>query len=144
MTTVVIVANCLIQIVPRRSQYRWILDYYRTGKFRWAYSTDILLEYEEVFGRWTSPSIVHNIIRDIQGRPNGVEISPSYFWNLIDQDQDDNKYADCAVAARADYVVSDDRHFRVLDQVVFPKLKHVTVAKVEPAMFDGARPNKKS
>lgn len=144
MTTVVIDANCLMQIVPRRSQYRWILEYYRTGRFRWAYSTDILLEYEEVFGRWTSPSIVHSIIRDIQERPSGVEISPSYFWNLIDQDQDDNKYVDCAVAARANYIISDDRHFRVLNEVAFPKLKHITIAEVQSVIFDEAPPNKKS
>ena len=79
MITVVIDANCLIQIVPRRSQYRWVLEYFRSGKFYWAYSTDILLEYEEVFGRWTSPSVVHNIIQDIQERPYGIEISPAYF-----------------------------------------------------------------
>ena len=134
--TVVIDVNCLIQIVPRRSAYRWILEYYRSNKFYWAYSTDILLEYEEVFSRWTSPSIVHNIIRDIQERPNGVKVSPSYFWKMIDKDKDDNKYIDCAVAASADCLISNDRHFKVLHNAEFPGIRWLKIDEVKPSMFD--------
>ena len=34
----------------------------------------------------------------------------------------DNKFVDCAIAARADYLVSHDAHFKVLSTVSFPKL----------------------
>ena len=136
MVTVVIDANCLMQIVPRRSQYRWVLEYYRAGRFYWAYSTDILLEYEEVFGRWTSSTIVYNILQDIQKRSSGIEISPSYFWNLIDEDKDDNKYFDCAVAANADYIISNDRHFNILETTNFPMMDQLRIDELRPSMFD--------
>jgi predicted nucleic acid-binding protein len=87
--------------------------------------------------------IVHNIIRDIQERPNSREISPSYFWNLIEQDRDDDKYVDCAVAAGADYVISNDRHFKVLNAVNFPKIEHITLNEVQPQTFDGTLPVRK-
>lgn len=47
-------------------------------------------------------------------------------WNLIINDPDDNKYTDCAVAANATYVVSDDADFRVLKKTPFPSLKLLT------------------
>ncbi|MCY7328514.1 MAG: hypothetical protein LH618_08205 [Saprospiraceae bacterium] len=46
-----------------------------------------------------------------------------YRWNLIINDPDDHKYTDCAVAANATYVVSDDADFRILKRTGFPPLK---------------------
>ena len=52
-----------------------------------------------------------------------VEFVDSYFqWQLIKADPDDNKFVDCAFAAGATYIVSDDSHFNVLSDVTFPKL----------------------
>lgn len=49
-------------------------------------------------------------------------LSPSYRFNLIKADPDDNKFVDCAVTAGATYIVSNDRHFRELQQYDFPKV----------------------
>jgi predicted nucleic acid-binding protein len=35
---------------------------------------------------------------------------------------DDNKFVDCAFAAQATYIVSDDSHFDELREIDFPKL----------------------
>jgi uncharacterized protein len=51
-----------------------------------------------------------------------------YFWQLIEQDVDDNKFVDCAIACNADYLVSNDKHFDVLAPLDFPK---VTVIKAQ-------------
>ena len=51
-----------------------------------------------------------------------------YSFNLINEDEDDNKFADCAIAANATYLVSNDRHFEVLNQIDFPKVNWVTLA----------------
>ena len=40
---------------------------------------------------------------------------------------DDNKFVDCAFAAGADYLVSEDSHFRVLLDTPFPQLNLVTL-----------------
>ena len=40
--------------------------------------------------------------------------------------RDDDKFVDCAVAGNADYLVTDDRHYRRFKDVEFPKLRVVT------------------
>ena len=47
--------------------------------------------------------------------------------NLITADPDDNKFVDCAFAAGADYLVSEDSHFNVLNKISFPQLNLVTL-----------------
>lgn len=54
--------------------------------------------------------------------PNVQLVNPYYKWLLIDADFDDNKYCDCAVAGKAMYIVTEDRHFNALKEVSFPKL----------------------
>ncbi|MBO9616640.1 MAG: hypothetical protein J7619_28395 [Dyadobacter sp.] len=55
--------------------------------------------------------------------------TPFYFWQLIGQDRDDNKFVDCAVACGADYLVSNDKHFDVLASISFPKIKVIKAEK---------------
>ena len=49
-------------------------------------------------------------------------IKPYYRFGLIQTDADDNKFVDCAIAAGAEFLVSNDSHFRVLEQIPFPKV----------------------
>ncbi|MCE7924724.1 MAG: hypothetical protein DYG98_16875 [Haliscomenobacteraceae bacterium CHB4] len=37
---------------------------------------------------------------------------------------------DCAIAAKADFIVTDDRHFNVLNNIAFPKVKVVSSVRV--------------
>jgi len=60
---------------------------------------------------------------------NVRKIEAYYHWQLIKQDPDDNKFADCAIAANADYLVTNDKHFNVLKQIQFPKLTVITAQK---------------
>lgn len=56
-----------------------------------------------------------------------VHFTHIYFqWHLL-QDADDNKFADCAIAANADYLITNDRDFNVLNQINFPKISIVTI-----------------
>ena len=41
---------------------------------------------------------------------------------LIEADHDDDKFVDCAFAANAAFIVSDDKHFDVLKEMTFPQL----------------------
>lgn len=43
-------------------------------------------------------------------------------FNLIKDDPDDNKFADCSVASGADYLITFDKHFNVLKNINFPKI----------------------
>ena len=57
-----------------------------------------------------------------------VLITPSFKFRLIEADHDDDKFVDCAFAANATYIVSDDKHFDVLKEISFP---HLLVLKLK-------------
>ena len=42
--------------------------------------------------------------------------------HLIQADEDDNKFVDCAFTAGASCIVSNDAHFGILSQINFPKI----------------------
>jgi predicted nucleic acid-binding protein len=42
------------------------------------------------------------------------QTEPQFRFGIITADPDDNKFCDCAIAAEADFVVTDDAHFAVL------------------------------
>ena len=49
-------------------------------------------------------------------------INPYFRLQLIEADHNDDKFVDCAFAANATYIVSDDKHYDVLKEIDFPKL----------------------
>jgi predicted nucleic acid-binding protein len=56
-----------------------------------------------------------------------VRTAVYYKWNLITVDPDDNKFVDCAIAANADYIVTNDKHFNILKEINFPKVSCITI-----------------
>ena len=63
--------------------------------------------------------------------PNIHLISPSFQTRLIYPDLDDNKFVDCAFAANAHYLVSNDRDYHILRKTSFPK---VNLLKIDEFM----------
>ena len=55
-------------------------------------------------------------------------IRPEGKIDIIDEDPGDNKYLECAVAAKANYIVSGDKHLLSLD--TFGKIKMVKPSEV--------------
>ncbi len=53
---------------------------------------------------------------ELTGALNGNvrRVSPSYHHQLVTADPDDNAFVDCAIAAEADYIVTEDHHFDAL------------------------------
>ena len=49
-------------------------------------------------------------------------INPYFSLHLIEDDHDDDKFVDCAFAANATFIVSDDKHFEALKEIQFPKI----------------------
>lgn len=39
----------------------------------------------------------------------------------------DNKFIDCAIAANADYIVTNDKHFNVVKNIDFPKVNILSI-----------------
>ena len=69
-----------------------------------------------------SAEVATNVIRMIMDSRHVEFIDTYYHWNLITADPDDNKFVGCAFAAGATYIVSDDSHFSVLRDIIFPQL----------------------
>ena len=63
----------------------------------------------------------------ILNKSNVRLIEPHFRMELIKDDPDDNKFVDCAFAAGADYLVTEDNHFNILKKTAFPKLNLVTL-----------------
>lgn len=72
--------------------------------------------------------IASMVIEIISQAPNAKRFDVHYHWNLITEDPDDNKFVDCAAFANADFIVSEDKHFKVLSEIDFPK---ILVVKLE-------------
>ena len=124
----VIDTNIFITIIGRKSPFRWIFDCIIQGKIRLCVSNEILFEYREILARKTNEEVAENVIEFLSVSPF-VEKTEIYFnFRLISEDEDDNKFVDCAIAANAECLVSNDRHFRVLKTIDFPK---ITILKLK-------------
>jgi putative PIN family toxin of toxin-antitoxin system len=93
-----------------------------SGKFNLSISVDILLEYEEVLQQKYSLATAQTFVTLLNELPNVHHALPHYKWQLISTDPDDNKYCDCAIAGKALYIVTEDKHFDSLKNISFPSL----------------------
>jgi len=127
MRLVVIDTNCLVQMVSRRSRYYPLWEALLAGSYAICVTTDIIDEYEEILGRLMSPSVARMAVELILKHPLTVRVEPHFRFRMIVADPDDNKFVDCAVIAGADYIVSEDSHFRVLKVISFPKVNVISL-----------------
>lgn len=119
---VVLDSNVLLVSIPRSSVYRPIFDALLQKRFGLVISTEILAEYEELIEQKANGIVAANIAEMLINLEN-VHLQEIYFkWNLIENDPDDNKFADVAIASGADYPVTEDRHFAFLRSLDFPKV----------------------
>ena len=127
MRPVVIDTNCLLQIISRNSPYRPIWDAFLVGKYELCVSNDILDEYQEILEQQITPTVAENVVLLLLNKQNVRFVDPHFRMGLITTDPDDNKFVDCAFAANADYLVSEDSHFDILRTTPFPHLNLVTL-----------------
>lgn len=127
MDNVVIDTNSLIMAISSRSAYQKIWQSFLAGDYCLCISNDILEEYMEVIARNISINAARYVIYTIMERKNVKLISPSYKWNLITADPDDNKFVDCAIAANAKFIVTEDHHFNVLKEIDFPSVDVISI-----------------
>lgn len=124
---IVLDTSVLLISLPVKSRYRPIFDALRNGDFDLVVSNDILLEYHEKIAEKTSPEVADNVLKLILSLENCLLQSTFFEWGLMHNDEDDNKYADCAIVANADHLVSEDRHFNILKNIDFPRLSVIRV-----------------
>ena len=124
---IVLDTNCLLRSVPPKSEYHSILTSLKQGIYTLCYSNEILTEYEELLMRFYSNQLTYNLLNFIINSNHTKQVNPHYKWNLIVADNDDNKFVDCALNAGADFIVTNDRHFNIMDKIEFPPIKVIDI-----------------
>ncbi len=124
---VVIDTNIILSSVSRKSKYNIIFQKIINKEIELFITNDILTEYREKLEQEFSPTLSKNTIEIFLISNNVHRIIPYFNWNLISVDPDDNKFVDCAVASNVDYLVTNDKHFDILEEVDFPKVKTIKI-----------------
>lgn len=119
---IVLDTNCLISSLSRRGQYYPVWKGLQTGKYILCVSTDILEEYAEIIAQKMSVQVAANVIHLLLESEFMELVNPYFGLHLIEKDHDDDKFVDCAFAANATFIVSDDKHYNVLKDISFPKI----------------------
>ncbi len=136
MQRIVLDTNCLLQILPSISPYHEVWNAVLDGRVSLCVNTEILEEYEEIIGNKTTPEIASNIVEAI-ARLSTTYYQESYVhFGLIEQDVDDNKFVDCAIASDAEYIVSNDAHFKILQEIEWPKVEVLLLEQYYSRFFD--------
>lgn len=116
--TVCIDTNVLMSMLSHRHPWKHILEAWTQKRFEWALSNEVLTEYEELilprvgFLRWDR---FMSLLENAAQHSGYIRFtSPSYRFRVISADPDDNKFIDCAVAAEAEWIITEDAHFAPL------------------------------
>ncbi|WP_373512054.1 putative toxin-antitoxin system toxin component, PIN family [Persicitalea sp.] len=112
--------NSLLVCIGRLSKFRPIFDALLEGRIQLLISNEILNEYVEKLQEKTNLIVAENIANFLLRSPDVERIDIYFNWSIISEDVDDNKFVDCALNGRADYLVTDDKHYNLLKSRGFP------------------------
>ena len=133
---IVLDTNCLLQILGARSKYHFLFGKFLSNEYTLCVSTAILLEYEEILKRKSSP-VAADLFMKVIARSRNVERKEPYFHlMLVKQDFDDNKFVDCAFVCQADMIVTDDSHFQDVKESPFPSFQVLSLDEFAKRMME--------
>jgi len=98
-----------------------------SSKFDWLISNEILTEYEEKITDRYSRKTANLVLNILSAAPNVIFSEPSFKWQLLTTDHDDDKFADLAISGNANYLVTNDKDFNVLKGLEFPIVNVVNI-----------------
>ena len=127
MPRIVLDTNCLLQSLPSKSPYHKIWTDVLCGKISLCVNTEILDEYEEILAQKTNSIVANNVVETIARLHTTVYQEIYVHFGLIHEDEDDNKFVDCAVSASASYIVTNDKHYNALKNLPWPKIAVVNI-----------------
>jgi len=124
---IVVDTNILWVSISRRSNTHWVIEDLIKGKYTLCVTTEIFNEYEEITSQKLGPDTAKSLLELFNNLPN-IEYVTNYLrWELIEQDYDDNKFVDCAIASNAHYLATNDKHFNILKGIEFPKVHVINI-----------------
>lgn len=119
---IVLDTNCLIQSISPRSRYYAVWESLVDGQNTLCVSNEIIMEYLEILQRLTDHDTAETIVKTIINSRFVEFITPYYNFGLITLDPDDNKFVDCAIAANARFIVTNDHHYDILKGLDYPPI----------------------
>ena len=126
---VVLDTNALLRTISRNSIHKHVLNKLLNNQFDLFVTTEILLEYEEKIVQIFNQQTAELILGTLSLLGNVFTTNIFYNLNLISSDLDDNKFVDCAFAANTNFLVTDDKHYKILKSVGFPKINTLSLAE---------------
>ena len=129
MSRLVLDTNCLIQIVSPHSKYHSLWEDFVSGEHTLCVSNEIIEEYVEIMQKLMGYAAAEYVVKTILNSKFVEIIVPYYRFHLIEADEDDNKFVDCAIAAEAKCIVTNDRHYDVLKSITFPCVEVVSLVE---------------
>ena len=129
MQRIVLDTNCLLQSLPSKSPYHKIWTNVLLGKISLCVNTEILDEYEEILSQKINSEVATNVVEAIARLHTTYYQEIYVHFGLIHDDEDDNKFADCAVASGAEFIVTNDKHYNVLKRTPWPDIKVVNISE---------------
>ncbi len=107
-----------------------VIEYWFSGRLTLCVSKPILKEYFEVLSRFEfdDNSLLHRLMSAFERNFNILFVNNPKEQPWIKEDPADNKFIACAIALKADYIVSGDAHLRKLKNI--GKIKIVSPAEM--------------
>ena len=127
MHKIVLDTNVLLVSISERSSIHWVFQGLLENEYILCVTTEILAEYAEIIERYMGSKVSESVLGVIENLEN-VELITTYFRFQLLQDEDDDKFVDCAIASNAHYIVSHDKDFNVLKDIDFPKVRVINSA----------------
>ena len=128
--------NIIIRAVSGRSLASFVFESLFNQDFILCISTDILLEYEEKLSEIYDQEVAELVVSSLLMLPNVQHTAVYFDLRLIAPDADDDKFVNCVFAGNADYLISDDRHFRLLLKIPFPKIVCLTYDEFKQMLLE--------
>lgn len=123
---VILDTNVLLISLPKWSPYHKIIQAFNNRQYDLLITTPIFLEYEEVLSQKANPFIADIVLEAFLEAPNVIAVTDYYYWGLIHSDLDDNKFTDAFLNGQADYLVTNDAHFKVVRDNAFPPINVIS------------------
>ena len=124
--TVVIDTNVILSAILFGGKPKQVLEMALSGSIQLAISESLVIELQGVLQRpkfELSAQLVQTIVSEYTSIASWIESSEHF--NVVVDDPSDNYFIDCAVAAKADYLITGDRH--LLNLGTFKMIKIVSV-----------------
>jgi putative PIN family toxin of toxin-antitoxin system len=125
---IVLDTNCLLLILSKKGSFYSIFQKFQNGEIQLIITNEISNEYEKILQKVYSIEVADYVLKAILNNSNTIQIDRIFYqWNLISVDKDDNKFIDAYLTGSANFLVTNDKHFDVLQTIDFPAVNVISL-----------------